>query len=133
LKSIFSAKIVRHAVATLALLACVAATAQQASAPRMLDVQYTRNAPRNITGTVHDGGNEPLRGAVVQVEQEGTMTIQSYVTDERGTYRIRNLSSTMDYQVWATFRGHHSKHFEISKFDKQADREIPLVIDLTKD
>lgn len=129
----FSVILVRRAAALLALTACLGSNAQQASPPRILDVQYTRNTPRNITGTVHDGGNEPLRGAVVQVEQEGTMVIQSYVTDERGTYRIRNLSSASDYQVWATFRGHHSKHFAISKFDKQSDREIALIIDLTKD
>ncbi|SEB84185.1 carboxypeptidase-like regulatory domain-containing protein [Terriglobus roseus] len=133
MKRKLSVTIVRHAAALLALTACLAGTAQQASAPRLLNAQYTRNTPRNITGTVHDGGNEPLRGAVVQVEQEGTMVIQSYVTDERGTYRIRNLSSNSDYQVWATFRGHHSKHFDISKFDKQADRDIALVIDLTKE
>jgi hypothetical protein len=107
--------------------------AQRSSATRVLEVQYTRNAPRNITGTVQDGSNEPLRGAVVQVEQEGTMTIQSFVTDERGVYHFRNLNSETDYQIWATFRGHQSKHHEISRFDKKPDRAIPLVIDLTKE
>jgi protocatechuate 3,4-dioxygenase beta subunit len=130
LKPKFSAILVGHA---LALTACLPAIAQRAPAQRARKVQYTRNVPRNITGSVHDGGNEPLRGAVVQVEQEGTLVIQSYVTDERGLYHFRNLSSGTDYQVWATFRGHHSKHFELSKFDKKPDREIALVIDLTKD
>ena len=121
------------ATATLLLLsAALAATAQQA-APQAHTVQYTRNPPRTITGTVHDGSNEPLRGAIVQVEAEGTMVIQSYVTDERGLYHFRNLSSETDYQVWATFRGHSSKHHDISKFDKKPDRDIALVIDLTKD
>ena len=133
MKPKFSVSLVRSAGAVLALTACLPAIAQQPDAPHLRTVQYTRNTPRDISGTVHDGGNEPLRGAVVQVEQEGTMVIQSYVTDERGIYHIRNLSSSTDYQVWATFRGHHSKHSDISKFDKKADREIALVIDLTKD
>ena len=123
----------RIATATLLLLAAAPlATAQQA-APSVRKVQYTRNQPRTITGTVHDGSNEPLRGAIVQMETEGTMAIQSYVTDERGLYHFRNLSSETDYQVWATFRGHSSKHHDISKFDKKTDRDIALVIDLTKD
>ena len=133
MKPKFSVSLVRSAGALLALTACLPSIAQQPDAPHLRTVQYTRNTPRDISGTVHDGGNEPLRGAVVQVEQEGTMVIQSYVTDERGIYHIRNLSSATDYQVWATFRGHHSKHSEISKFDKKSDREIALVIDLTKD
>jgi len=94
--------------------------------------QIQRNPPRTITGTVTDGGHEPLRGAVVQIETEGTMTIQSFVTDERGIYHFRNLNPDADYQVWATFRGVHSKHENISKFDHKADREIPLKIELAK-
>jgi hypothetical protein len=94
--------------------------------------QYQRNPPRTITGTVTDGGHEPLRGAVVQIETEGSMTIQSFVTDERGIYHFRNLNPDADYQVWATFRGMHSKHENVSKFDHKQDREIPLKIELAK-
>ena len=94
--------------------------------------QYTRTPLRNITGTVQDGGHEPLRGAVVQLEAAGTLVIQSYVTDERGQYHFRNISSDTDYTVWATFRGNKSKTFSLSKFDHKLDREIPLEIVLVK-
>ncbi|MEZ2347898.1 carboxypeptidase-like regulatory domain-containing protein [Terriglobus sp. RCC_193] len=93
----------------------------------------TRNPLRSVSGSVTDGGREPLRGAVVQIEAEDTLVIQSYVTDERGTYRFRNLRSDADYRIWANFRGHRSKTQEMSKFDRKQDREIPLAIDLTKE
>ena len=133
MKPKFSVTRGRCFAALLGLATSLTMPAQQTSAPGTLAVQYTRSTPRNITGTVQDGSNEPLRGAVVQVEQEGTMTIQSFVTDERGLYHFRNLNSETDYHIWATFRGHQSKHHEISRFDKKPDRAIPLVIDLTKD
>lgn len=97
-----------------------------------LHAQITRNPLRSLTGNV-SSGHEPIRGAVVQIEAEDTKVIQSYVTDERGTYHFRNLRSDADFQVWATFRGHRSKTHEMNKFDKKADREIELEIDLTKD
>lgn len=100
---------------------------------RSLQAQITRNPLRSVTGSVTDGGKEPLRGAVVQIEAEDTMVIQSYVTDERGTYHFRNLRSDADYRVWATFRGHRSKTQEMNKFDHKTDREISLEIDLTKE
>jgi len=101
---------------------------------RSLHAQITRNPLRSVTGSVTDGsGKEPLRGAVVQIEAEDTMVIQSYVTDERGTYHFRNLRTDADYRVWATFRNHRSKTQEMNKFDRKPDREISLEIDLTKD
>ena len=99
---------------------------------RTSQAQYTRAPLRNITGTVQDASHEPLRGAVVQMEAAGTLVIQSYVTDERGLYHFRNLSSDTDYTLWATFRGNKSKTHAISKFDHKLDREIPLEIVLDK-
>ena len=94
--------------------------------------QYTRNPPRSVTGSVTDGSNEPIRGAVVQIEATDTLVIQSYVTDERGTYHFRELRSDVDYTLWAMFRGNKSKTHTLGKFDKQLDREIPIKIELDK-
>lgn len=94
--------------------------------------QYTRAPERAITGTVQDASHEPLRGAVVQIEEAGTLVIRSYVTDERGEYHFRNLSSNSDYTLWATFRGNKSKTEAIGKFDHKLDRVMPLEIVLAK-
>lgn len=94
--------------------------------------QYTRNPMRNITGTVTDAGQEPLRGAVVQIEALDTLVIQSYETNERGEYHFRNLRSDADYSVWATFRDNRSKTHGIGKFDRKLDRDIPITVVLEK-
>lgn len=94
--------------------------------------QYTRTPLRTITGTVTDGGQEPLRGAVVQIEAMDTLVIQSYQTDESGTYHFRNLRSDCDYSVWASFRGNRSKPHAIGKFDHTLDRDIPITVILEK-
>jgi len=88
---------------------------------------------RGVEGSVRDRSNEPLRGAVVQIEAEDTMVIQSYVTDERGIYHFRNLRPNADYRIWATFRGHRSRTEELSQFDRNVNRSIPLVIDLSRE
>lgn len=94
--------------------------------------QYTRTPLRNITGTVTDGGHEPLRGAVVQIEALDTLVIQSFETNESGAYHFRNLRSDADFSVWATFRGNRSKPHSIGKFDHALDRDIPITIVLEK-
>lgn len=94
--------------------------------------QITRDPPRSVSGSVTDAGNEPLRGAVVQIEAVDTMVIQTYVTDERGIYHFKNLRPDANYTLWATFRGNRSKSHDMSKFDHKADRDIPIVIVLEK-
>lgn len=87
---------------------------------------------RNVTGTVTDAGQEPLRGAVVQIEAADTLVIESYITNERGEYHFHNLRSDADFTLWATFRGNRSKTHAIGKFDHKLDREIPMTIVLEK-
>ena len=94
--------------------------------------QYTRTPLRTITGTVTDAGQEPLRGAVVQIEALDTLVIQSYETNESGEYHFRNLRSDADYSLWATFRGNRSKTHGIGKFDHKLDRDIPITVVLEK-
>ena len=94
--------------------------------------QYTRTPLRTITGTVTDAGQEPLRGAVVQIEAADTLVIQSYETSETGAYHFRNLRSDCDYTLWATFRGNRSKTHGLGKFDHHLDRDIPITVVLAK-
>ena len=119
-----------HGAGRAARLLITAAALLMAKLPSQ--AQYTRAPERAITGTVQDTSHEPLRGAVVQMEEAGSMVIRSYVTDERGEYHFRNVSSSSDFTLWATFRGNKSKTFGISKFDHTLDRVIPLEIVLTK-
>ncbi len=85
---------------------------------------------RNLSGTVTDRQHEPLRGAVVQVQEEGTQIVASYITDRQGHYRFRHLRGSTDYLVWATYRNQKSKEKTISQFDARHNVKIDLIIKL---
>jgi hypothetical protein len=89
-----------------------------------------RDPPRTLTGTVTDHGKEPLKGAVVEVEDETTSAIVSYLTEADGTFSFKRLSSLTDYRVTATYRGHRSKPQELSHFDSNAHPVLHFVIPL---
>lgn len=95
--------------------------------PLSVDAQPSQ---RTLTGTVTDGHREPLKGAIVQVEDEQTGRVASYLTEVDGSYRFKRLSSADDYKVWATYRGHKSRSREMSHFDSSQAKTIPLRIRL---
>ena len=74
-------------------------------------------ALRNLTGTVQDRHHEPLNGAVVEIENENTKGVISYITDRSGQYR-----------VWFTYRGQRSKVRELSQFDDRPNATINLMV-----
>lgn len=84
---------------------------------------------RNLTGHVTDPHHEPLRGAVVQVHDDETNGVISYITDRSGTYSFKRLSGEKDYQVWAIFRGQQSRKRELSHFDTKTEKVIDLTIE----
>ncbi len=117
--------------------ATLAASSSGVAQQPLKTVQFNRpggnGASRTVLGTVRDEGGEPLRGAVVEIEAEDSMTIASYITGEKGEFHFHNLRGDADYHVWASFRGHHSKHHEISKLERKPEQDVVLVIDLVKD
>ena len=80
-----------------------------------------------------DRHHEPLKGAVVQLQNEQTGAVMSYLTDRQGSYSFKRLLQDDDYKVWATFRGDKSRSREISHFDSKPDKVIALTIRLDKD
>ncbi len=85
---------------------------------------------RDIEGTVRDRHHEPLKGAVVQVEDENTHGVLSYITDQSGRYSFKRLQSDTDYSVWSTYRGRRSKTKTLSLFDVRVAKKIDLVVKL---
>lgn len=83
---------------------------------------------RELTGKVTDGHNEPLRGAVVQVQNGVTASIISFITGEDGRYTFKRLDGQTDYRFWATFRGQKSKVENLSKFDNDKPKVANLVV-----
>ena len=85
---------------------------------------------RDLSGTVTDHQHEPLKGAVIQVENGGTLFVTSYITDRDGRYNFKRLDGNTDYRVWVEFRGHKSRVKQLSKFDDNKLKILNFVVDL---
>jgi ABC-type molybdate transport system substrate-binding protein len=77
-----------------------------------------------------DKHHEPLKGAVVQVHNEATDAVTSFVTDRSGGYSFKRLEGNTDYRVWATYKGQRSKAKFLSQFDRHTSKPVNLVITL---
>lgn len=82
---------------------------------------------RTVSGIVTDDGHEPLKGAVVELENPSNHEIVSFLTAEDGRYSFKRLDSHTDFQLWATFRGHKSIIHSISMFDSHLEKVINIV------
>jgi hypothetical protein len=85
---------------------------------------------RSLSGTVTDAQHEPLRGAVVEVENLGDQDVQSFLTDKSGHYNFKRLDGNTDYSFWATYRSHRSRSRTISKFNSKTGMVVNLAIKL---
>jgi hypothetical protein len=88
----------------------------------------TQATTRTLSGTVVDASHEPVRGAVVEVRNEGSHQLTTYITEANGTYSFKRLDGNTDYVVWVVYRGRHSPSHAISKFDSHMDKVIDFTI-----
>ncbi len=87
-----------------------------------------QEAPRDVTGIVTDQHREPLRRAVVMIDDEETKVVFSYITDLGGKFAFKRLNGSDDYRIWATRKGHRSKATHLSPFDNRQSRPLTLVV-----
>lgn len=94
----------------------------------LLPAAFAQPTLRNLAGTVTDRHHEPLRGAVVQVHNEVTNSVISFITDRSGRYNFKRLSGDTDYRIWAIYRGQQSRAKELSQFDTKPDKVLDFVV-----
>ena len=87
-----------------------------------------QSATRDITGIVTDQNGEPLRRAVVQIDDEETKVVFSYITDRGGKFTFKRVNGSDDYRIWATRKGHRSKAIHLSPFDSHQSKAITLIV-----
>jgi hypothetical protein len=85
-------------------------------------------AQRIVDGTVVDGSDKPISGAVVFLKDSKTLAVKSYLTDDAGHYRFGELSQTADYEIWAQSNGAKSKSKTISSFDNRNEFHFELKV-----
>jgi Carboxypeptidase regulatory-like domain len=84
---------------------------------------------RLLFGKVLDPQDNPLPDAVVYLTNTRTRAVKSYIVSTDGTYRFPALSSAIDYEVYAQYKGHKSDTKSVSQFDDRSEVYIDLRID----
>jgi hypothetical protein len=107
------------------LLACAASWPQGLA-------QNLGQAVRVVQGIVRDSGDQPQANAVVYLQDQKSLGVRTYITEADGRYRFGQLSSEVDYQLWAEYKGHKSKTRSISSFDSKKEFTFDLKIDTSK-
>ena len=114
-------------------IACIAAAVFLFAAGTLLHATPARSQTpqptlRSVNGTITDSGNEPIRGAVVELRNGATNGVVTYITDATGRYNFKRLDGGADYEVWVLFRGNRSTTRSISKFDSKMVKVIDFTV-----
>ncbi|HEV2960439.1 MAG TPA: carboxypeptidase-like regulatory domain-containing protein [Candidatus Angelobacter sp.] len=101
-------------------------------APAPEPTQRSREDLRTLVGHVHGNQEKPLADAVVYLKNTKTLVVKTYITEENGTYRFPALSTNVDYEVHAEYKGAHSDTKTLSSFDSRKEAIINLKINSNK-
>ena len=85
---------------------------------------------RTIEGTVLNPDDQPVTGAVVQLKNQRTLQVRSYITKEGGKFGFYGLDPNTDFAVRAEADGLTSPWRNVSVFDSR--KKILLTIRLEK-
>jgi Carboxypeptidase regulatory-like domain len=116
-----------------ALAAIATATPQNAApdsaAPNNLD-NKDKTVGRLLYGKVLDPQDNPLPDAAVYVTNTRTRAVKTYIVGPDGTYRFPALSTAVDYEVYAQYKGHKSDTKSVSQFDDRSQVYLDLKVDI---
>jgi hypothetical protein len=105
--------------------------AGMASQPQAIS-QGIAQSVRVVQGVTQNAEGQPQQNAVVYLQDQKTQEVRTYITQDDGRYRFGQLSSEVDYQLWAEYKGHKSKTRSISSFDSKKQFNFDLKIDTAK-
>jgi hypothetical protein len=117
------------AAVTVACALLVALSALSAASPASPD-KKDKTVGRLVFGKVLDPQDNPLPDAVVYVTNTRTRTVKTYIVGPDGTYRFPALSTAVDYEVYAQYKGRKSETKSVSQFDDRSQVYLDLKVDI---
>ena len=87
-----------------------------------------KSVGRLVFGKVLDPQDNPLADAVVYVTNTRTRAIKTYIVGPDGTYRFPALSTAVDYEIYAQYKGHKSETKSVSQFDDRSQVYLDLKV-----
>ncbi len=87
---------------------------------------------RMVEGVVLDQHSHPVANAAVQLENDWTFQIRSYITQADGKYHFAGLDGDYNYQLTAEYDGLRSHVRKLSKFDSREQAKVDLTIRFAK-
>jgi hypothetical protein len=84
---------------------------------------------RLLFGKVLDQRDNPVLDAVVYLTNTRTRAIKTYIVGPDGAYRFPALSTTIDYEIYAQYKGRKSDTKSVSQFDDRSQVYLDLKID----
>jgi len=85
---------------------------------------------RLVLGKVLDTQDNPLPDAAVYVTNTRTRAVKTYIVGTDGTYRFPALSTAVDYEIYAQYKGKKSDTKSVSQFDDRPQVYLDLKIDI---
>jgi hypothetical protein len=82
--------------------------------------------PWTIRGTVVDENDNPVKGAIVKIENKARLYIRSYITQEDGSFHFSGLNRNIDYSVRARKNKQWSSRTYLSRFRSRDEPTITL-------
>jgi Carboxypeptidase regulatory-like domain len=84
---------------------------------------------RLVLGKVLDHQDNPLPDAMVYLTNTRTRAVKTYIVGQDGTFRFPALSTAIDYEIYAQYKGRKSDTKSVSQFDDRSEVYLDLRID----
>jgi hypothetical protein len=84
---------------------------------------------RLLYGKVLDAQDNPVPDAVVYVTNTRTRAVKTYIVGPDGTYRFPALSTAVDYEIYAQYKGRKSDTKSVGQFDDRSQVNLNLKVD----
>lgn len=81
---------------------------------------------RDVSGSVVEGGSEPVTGATVFLKNQKSKSIRSYTSTKDGRFHFAQVNMSDDYDLWAEKDNRKTAVKTVSSWDARKEFEVEL-------